>query len=115
MADVVPIPSPPGYPLIGNLTELTGNFTKDMKRLADTYGTSFSLKLYVTRQANEHALTNYSGEIWRLNLGGGRTNVYVASQKLVNEVCDEKRFRKTLSSVISVRNNRGRKGKPCSS
>lgn len=38
MAESVPIPEPPGYPLIGNLGEFTTSPLADLKRLADTYG-----------------------------------------------------------------------------
>ena len=38
MAESVPIPEPPGYPLIGNLGEFTTSPLNDLNRLADTYG-----------------------------------------------------------------------------
>lgn len=39
MAEAVPIPEPPGLPLLGNLAEFTTSPLKDILRLADTYGT----------------------------------------------------------------------------
>lgn len=33
---------------------------------------------------------------------GSRPVVFISSQALVNEVCDEKRFQKSLSSVLRV-------------
>ena len=42
MAHVHKMPEPPGYPIIGNLTEFVTSPVKDLSRLADTYG-SFSL------------------------------------------------------------------------
>lgn len=38
MAEAIPIPEPPGLPLIGNLGEFTTSPLKDISRLADTYG-----------------------------------------------------------------------------
>lgn len=38
MAEAVPVPEPPGLPLIGNLAEFTTSPLKDIGRLADTYG-----------------------------------------------------------------------------
>ncbi|KAF5023611.1 hypothetical protein F66182_4313 [Fusarium sp. NRRL 66182] len=75
MAESVPIPEPPGYPLIGNLGEFTTNPLTDLNRLADTYG------------------------ILRL---GSRTPIFVSSHALINEICDEKRFKKTLKSALGV-------------
>ncbi|KAM5348455.1 hypothetical protein ACJ41O_008279 [Fusarium nematophilum] len=76
MAEIVPIPEPPSYPLIGNLPEFTGNPLADLTRLADTYGPIFRLHL------------------------GGKNPTFVSSNALVNEICDEKRFQKTLKSAL---------------
>ncbi|KAL7789003.1 cytochrome P450 [Trichoderma ceciliae] len=78
MAESVPIPEPPGLPLLGNLGEFTSSPTNDIVRLANTYG-----------------------EIYRLHMGL-RPSVFVSTQALVNEVCDEKRFQKSVSSVLRV-------------
>ncbi|KAF7544858.1 hypothetical protein G7046_g9692 [Stylonectria norvegica] len=78
MAEVVPIPEPRGLPLLGNLAEFTSSPQADLNRLADTYGSIFRLHF------------------------GAKPIVFVGSQALVNEVCDEKRFKKTLNSVLGV-------------
>ncbi|SPJ71402.1 Bifunctional P-450:NADPH-P450 reductase [Fusarium torulosum] len=78
MAESVPIPEPPGYPLIGNLGEFTTNPLSDLNRLADTYGPIFKLHL------------------------GTKSPIFVSSNAMINEVCDEKRFKKTLKSVLGV-------------
>ncbi|KAK5998222.1 Fatty acid omega-hydroxylase [Cladobotryum mycophilum] len=81
MAETVPIPEPPGLPFLGNLGEFTTSPVKDLLRLADTYGA-----------------------VYRLHLGT-RPNVFVTTNELVNEVCDEKRFKKCLGNVLrEVRN-----------
>lgn len=38
MAEAVPIPEPPGLPIIGNLGEFQTSPIKDLTRLAETYG-----------------------------------------------------------------------------
>ncbi|RGP76777.1 bifunctional p-450:nadph-p450 reductase [Fusarium longipes] len=78
MAESEPIPEPPGYPLIGNLGEFKTNPLNDLNRLADTYGPIFRLHL------------------------GSKSPIFVGSNAFINEVCDEKRFKKTLKSVLSV-------------
>ncbi|KAM6508954.1 hypothetical protein FSOLCH5_011959 [Fusarium solani] len=78
MAESVPIPEPPGYPLIGNLGEFTTSPLADLKRLADTYGPIFRLRL------------------------PGKSPIFASSNAFVNELCDEKRFQKTLKSVLGV-------------
>jgi len=78
MAESVPIPEPPGYPLIGNLGEFTTSPLADLKRLADTYGPIFRLRL------------------------PGKSPIFAANNAFVNELCDEKRFQKTLKSVLGT-------------
>ncbi|TDZ17280.1 Bifunctional cytochrome P450/NADPH--P450 reductase [Colletotrichum orbiculare MAFF 240422] len=79
----VPIPEPRGIPFLGHIAEFNPeNPLLDLYRLADTYG-----------------------EIYRLRFPGGKTMVFVNTQALVNEVCDESRFIKTLNNVLNqVRN-----------
>ncbi|PHH62243.1 hypothetical protein CDD81_7303 [Ophiocordyceps australis] len=80
MAENVPIPEPPGLPLIGNLGEFTTSMTKDLSRLADTYGAIFRLHK------------------------GSQPQVYVSSYELLNEICNEKRFHKSIGgSLLQVR------------
>ncbi|KAG6038741.1 hypothetical protein E4U41_003768 [Claviceps citrina] len=78
MAEVIPIPQPPGLPLVGNLGEFTSSPIQDVVRLCNTYG-----------------------EIFKLHLGS-RPMIFVSSNKLVNEICDEKRFHKTLQSALRM-------------
>ncbi|KJZ78080.1 hypothetical protein HIM_02717 [Hirsutella minnesotensis 3608] len=78
MAEVIPIPEPPGLPLIGNLGEFTTSPLQDILRLSDTYGAIFRLHL------------------------GTRPVVIATTNELVNELCDEKRFRKSLGSVLRI-------------
>ncbi|KAJ3531287.1 hypothetical protein NM208_g8947 [Fusarium decemcellulare] len=78
MAESVPIPEPPGYPLIGNLGEFTTSPLADLQRLATNYGPIFRLRL------------------------GAKSPIFVSNVALINEVCDEKRFQKTLKSVLGV-------------
>lgn len=83
MADnTVPIPQPPQWPLLGNINDIDPAFPLgSMINMADKYG-----------------------EIYRLSLPG-RSVVVVSSQALVNEVCDEKRFKKDIARVLGeVRN-----------
>ncbi|KAF3767140.1 hypothetical protein M406DRAFT_39325 [Cryphonectria parasitica EP155] len=74
----VPIPSPPGLPLIGNVTDIDPNFPLgSLLNMAETYG-----------------------EIYRMNLAG-RSVAVVSSYALINEVCNEKRFKKEIKGVLS--------------
>ncbi|KAJ3486856.1 hypothetical protein NLG97_g6534 [Lecanicillium saksenae] len=82
MAELLPVPEPPGSLLFGNSVNISStNPTRDMKRLAETYG-----------------------EIFKVHIGHG--NLYVvSSRELINEACDEKRFKKTIKSPLwQVRN-----------
>ncbi|KAI1826916.1 bifunctional P-450:NADPH-P450 reductase [Xylaria intraflava] len=77
-----PIPSPPGLPIIGNATQ----FDPDTPRRtfsdwADKYG-----------------------EIYRVHFPT-RTVVVASSHRLVNELCDEKRFVKALSGPLQETRN----------
>lgn len=100
MAEAVPIPEPPGLPLIGNLGEFTTSPLQDIKRLADTYGTV--PRICVFRLFSLVVLIANAGEIFRLHLGT-RPVVFCSTNELVNELCDEKRFHKTLQSALRVR------------
>ncbi|KAK0714759.1 cytochrome P450 [Lasiosphaeris hirsuta] len=77
-----PIPEPPGWPILGNAFEIDlefplGTFTK----WADQYG-----------------------EIFRVRFPS-REMVFVTSQALVHELCDEKRFQKGINAaLLEVRN-----------
>ncbi|KAL4974704.1 cytochrome P450 [Aspergillus desertorum] len=72
------IPEPKGLPLLGNIGTIDQEFP---------LGSMVAL-------AEEH------GEIYRLRFPG-RTVVVVSTHALVNETCDEKRFRKSVNSALS--------------
>lgn len=78
----VPIPEPAGLPILGNLGAIDSEFP---------LGSILSM-------ADKH------GEIYRMRFPG-RTLVIVSTRALVNEVCDEKRFRKAINPTLrEVRN-----------
>ena len=69
----IPIPQPPPTFLLGNLPDMEPNFpTRAFQRLADLYG-----------------------EIYQLQLGA--RIVVLSTQELINEACDQDRFRKDIS------------------
>ncbi|KAB8262944.1 cytochrome P450 [Aspergillus pseudonomiae] len=82
MEGSTPIPEPQGLPLLGNIKDVNPEFPLgSMVGLADELG-----------------------EIYRLRFPG-RTTVFISTYDLVNEVCDEKRFKKSVNSALSeVRN-----------
>lgn len=83
--ELVPIPQPKPKPLVGNLPELDAD--KGVLRFVE--------------MAAEH------GPIFRLQLPG-RSLIIVQSQELVDELCDEERFDKSLSSaLVNVRDFAG--------
>ncbi len=53
--------------------------------------------------ARDKLLTCIVGEIYRLYLPGGRSIVFANSHRLINELCDEKRFAKKPNGVLEVR------------
>ncbi|KAF7186838.1 Bifunctional cytochrome P450/NADPH--P450 reductase [Pseudocercospora fuligena] len=75
--DTVPIPQPAGYPIIGNILEVSGDVP--IMKLAD--------------------LGKKYGDIFSLNLLGKR-QIFVASAELMRELCDEKRFSKDLGRAL---------------
>ncbi|WAO87403.1 Bifunctional cytochrome P450/NADPH--P450 reductase [Fusarium falciforme] len=78
MAETVEIPTPAGLPLLGNIKSIDPEFP---------LGSMVSL-------AEQH------GEIYRLKFPG-RTVVIVSTQALVNETCNEKRFKKCVNSALT--------------
>ncbi|KAH6884403.1 cytochrome P450 [Thelonectria olida] len=78
MAETVEIPEPRGLPFIGHVGTLDPDFPLgSMISLADELG-----------------------EVYRLRFPG-RTVVFVSTQALVNEVCNEKRFKKSVNSALT--------------
>ncbi|KAI0850791.1 cytochrome P450 [Daldinia vernicosa] len=73
----VPIPQPPGVPLLGNIFDINPSNTWDSLRvLAEKYGEIFQIKVL------------------------GHTIVFVAGAAIAEELCDEKRFRKYVGGPI---------------
>ncbi|TGJ87230.1 hypothetical protein E0Z10_g1525 [Xylaria hypoxylon] len=83
MTTITPIPSPPGLPIIGNATQIDPVAQRrSFSELADKYG-----------------------EVYRLHLPGGRSIVLCNSHRLIDELCDEKRFVKIPNGVLAeIRN-----------
>ncbi|KAI1129854.1 bifunctional P-450:NADPH-P450 reductase [Nemania abortiva] len=83
MSTITPIPSPPGLPIVGNATQIDPTAQRrSFCDFADKYG-----------------------EIYRLHLPGSRTIVMANSHRLINELCDEKRFTKIPNGVLEqIRN-----------
>ncbi|KAH7156720.1 cytochrome P450 [Dactylonectria macrodidyma] len=78
MQATVDIPEPKGLPFLGNIAALDSEFPLgSMKALADQFG-----------------------EIYRLRFPD-RTVVIVSNQALVNETCNEKRFKKSVNSALN--------------
>ncbi|POR33668.1 Bifunctional P450/NADPH-P450 reductase [Tolypocladium paradoxum] len=96
MAEAIPIPEPPGLPLLGNLAEFTTSPLKDVLRLADTYGG------WVDKTS--------LGSVFRVHLAT-QPAVFVTTNELVNDLCDEKRFHKSLASVLRARDEEPNWGK----
>ncbi|KAJ3487812.1 hypothetical protein NLI96_g3280 [Meripilus lineatus] len=80
-----PIPSPPSIPFLGHVTQIEKEVPmRSFMLLAQQYG-----------------------EIYELNMIG-RKVVFLNSYNLLQEVCDEKRFRKSVNApLIEVRNGLG--------
>ncbi|ORY56856.1 cytochrome P450 [Pseudomassariella vexata] len=82
MAEIVPIPEPPGLPIIGNVGDIDKEFPLgSFMSLAEKYG-----------------------EVYRLHLPG-RSVVFCSTHALIDELCDEKRFKKVPTGVLyEIRN-----------
>ncbi|KAF7900145.1 hypothetical protein EAF00_004481 [Botryotinia globosa] len=85
MAELEEIPGPPGLPFLGNVSDVDPvNSIASLERLAEIYG-----------------------PIFKLNLGGVE-KLFISTQALLNEICDEKRFTKTVAGGLEqVRNGVG--------
>lgn len=80
-----PIPQPPGWPFIGNVTDLDPKLPiNSINGLADRYGEIFKLSTF------------------------GKERYFLCSERLVREVCDESRFHKLVDGALrEVRNGAG--------
>lgn len=78
MQNLEQIPEPRGLPFLGNITEFTTSPLNDLGRLADQYGSIYRIRLM------------------------GQSLIFCSSNALVNELCDEKRFKKTLKTLLSI-------------
>ncbi|RAK95081.1 bifunctional cytochrome P450/NADPH--P450 reductase [Aspergillus ibericus CBS 121593] len=73
----VPIPGPKGVPLLGNIYDVEQEQpTRSFEQLVDQYGPIFRLNIY------------------------GQSRVFVSSQELANEVCNEERFAKNVDGGL---------------
>ncbi|KAJ3541460.1 hypothetical protein NM208_g4601 [Fusarium decemcellulare] len=85
---ITPIPEPPKLPWLGHVAEFKSEDSlQDLIRLHDKYG-----------------------DIYRLRFPEGKSFVTLGSQKLINEVCDETRFCKSIRSELSEVRNLGNDG-----
>jgi cytochrome P450/NADPH-cytochrome P450 reductase len=76
------IPGPPGLPFVGNLPDI--DLDNPIKSLC--------------------TLTQQYGPIWKFYLPGGE-RIVIASQALMDEICDEERFSKIVAAALEqVRN-----------
>src|SRR5690242_12642317 len=92
--NIVVIPEPKGLPYLGNVGEFKSeNTLKDLDRLHDKYGK------YIMR-CESVWLTLLLGEIFRLRFPDAKTTVFAGSNKLVNELCDESRFKKSIQGEL---------------
>lgn len=97
------IPGPPGLPLIGNANAVDpNNSIASLIQLSELYGKSPRLNK-VGRQSDKEP----TGPIYKLHLPAG-TRVFIGSQELLNELCDETKFKKDVSgALMQVRNGAG--------
>lgn len=74
-----PIPQPPTAPFIGNITDLDSTYPLgSMVHLTKKYGPIYKLSI------------------------AGKDLVVVSSRKLVNETCDDSRFKKSIQGDLEV-------------
>ncbi|KAK1019939.1 hypothetical protein LTR54_000583 [Friedmanniomyces endolithicus] len=57
-----------------------------------------------TKQLGERALNARTGEVFSLTLFG-KKRIFISSQKLMEEICDEKRFGKLVSAALGELRN----------
>jgi cytochrome P450 / NADPH-cytochrome P450 reductase len=80
--DTTPIPQPAGWPIVGNLTDVDPELPiLSLQQLGEKYGEIFSLTTF------------------------GQKRVFVTSQRLLEELCDEKRFGKLVAGPLKELRN----------
>ena len=96
----VPIPQPDGLPIVGNIANVDKDFPLgSMVSLSDQFG---GFPAHKAEYRPRRPYTDHSpGEIYRMRFLG-RTVVFVSTQALINETCDEKRFRKSVNKTLMV-------------
>ena len=95
---VEPIPAPRPLPILGNALDLDAEFPMtSLMNLSAQYGERHHDLLIWIAETNTHRYL--PGEIFKLTLGG-HDRVFVCSQQLVNEMCDEKRFQKAVTGAL---------------
>lgn len=96
-----PIPQPPGVPLLGNIFDVDPNNTwNSLKKLADKYG---AWEIGATLAFVAGILTVTPGPIFKIKALGHEI-VFIASAALLEEICDESRFRKCVTGpIIEIR------------
>ncbi len=76
-ADTIPIPGPPGLPLVGNALEIEAELPlRTFQTFAEQYGKSGQPGH--TNDVHRCWLTGFLGDIYRLNLPSGTTIVVVS-------------------------------------
>ena len=98
MAEV--IAQPPGWPILGNLPSINMEYPLlSLCTLAKQHGESLGMG----KEYYETILSLLQGEIYRMRVPG-RTFIVASSHALVNELCDEKRFPKSIIALNEMRN-----------
>ena len=97
------IPGPPGIPLLGNVFDIDPNETwNSLNKLAKQYGMTavHGPRQYLVPTSN---LSFLKGSIFKINALGHEI-VFIGSVALLEEICDETRFRKCVTGpVVEIR------------
>lgn len=103
-----PIPSPPAVPFIGHVTTLDRDVPiKSMDLLAKQYGEIYQLSIFGEPRRPKLSPPYLPLDTER-SFRPGEKRIFISSYNLVNEVSDEKRFRKKISAGLKqVRNAAG--------
>src|SRR6201996_1496193 len=91
------IPSPRGYPIIGNALDIDAEFPMlSLSNLANRYG-KYNCMGFRSRWNQTH--NGNLGEIFKLRLGG-HERIFICRRELFNELMDEKRFEKAITGAL---------------